>query len=274
MDKVCKIEDSRSCTKSNMEKCQNGRLFYCCALLNQKDKARYDLAKVRAIEYDFEHDWIYPSESLYFETPESFSKDRGEVCKGKAELNDNDEPFIFRAYYRNQTGYCQRCEKKDCSYRVGLSEESKYEIADYQIPPFKKDEKGKKISGRKVDVVLRAKGNKNLIFLAEGKPPKNNDERLLRMVCEILSYYYPLVDKRCFFTKYLKDRLGADNPQIRPAIVFFNESAQEKEFSALKNNPTIDRELYQLIEKYHIAVFRIDGWKRKQNINIVLEKQF
>ena len=127
------------------------------------------------------------------------------------------------------------------------SAESEYGILYYQLP----------VSDRyngKVDLVLKTKGADEL-FMTEYKPDrKETPERLLRMICEIVTYCKTVKKGAIEFFggkrgKWSGEKLVLEEKNIHPAIMFKAGSPQHLEW--LERNP----EIGFLIEKHHISVF-------------------
>lgn len=162
---------------------------------------------------------------------------------------NNNEDFICRCYYRCYNGKCnEKCERL---FDAPIN--SEYKIIDYQIPPL--NDKVKNCG--KVDIVLHKDGE-NRIYLTEVKPPKGNNETLLRMILEILTHSQCLVDND-EFKKYCNTGYGINAPEISSAIMFFTGTPQETEYYKRKKYKThkkeIDEKISEIIKKYNISVF-------------------
>lgn len=248
-----------SCRGKRHKDCKNGKFFYRCASLNVFDEKDYSEVLRFAQEYDFDKNRIgEPRVDFTYINNES----RSVPCPteiDEMEKREGKEAFLCRCYTRLST---ENCTNPACKNKIRFSKDNEYEIVDYQVPPAQGH------CGR-VDLVLKHIRDPKL-FLVEVKPARNDSpERLLRMICEILSYYYPLVDERSGYrdyvtyrtcgaypsvtwTKFKKNRLKYPQNEdlaIIPAIAFFQGSPQEKEYQ--KHDSPIEA----LLQKYGIAVF-------------------
>ena len=142
-------------------------------------------------------------------------------------------------FYHNAPNVKTECDYP-CIYKNFYKiVDSKYSICDYEDPPFYE---GDGIG--EVDLVL-TDGKK--YYATEVKPHhkdgvKDNNETLLRMIAEILTYTY-------------------DNPKYEKAIAFFNNTNQEREYNALEENSL----LKQIIKEASIHVFLIKHIKGERS---------
>ena len=140
---------------------------------------------------------------------------------------------------------CHKCKYGDY-YKIV---DSIFTISDYEDTPFYE---GKGIG--EVDLVIN--DGKNL-FATEIKPHNkenkiNNDESILRMISEILTYTY-------------------NNPKYKKAIAFFNNTPQYEEYKKLKSGCT----LFKIMDIAKINVFLIKDIDNKhQKFKIELIKQY
>ncbi len=247
------------CRKTGERDCGDGKYFYRCGSLNVQTKEYYNEALRLAQTYDFDKNRIG-------EPRRDFSyingKSRKSPCPTEpTEMNKREgkEAFICRCYTRLSTGDCRN---ETCKNKIGFSKENGYEIVDYQVPP------AEGACGR-VDLVFKRKQGEE-IYLVEVKPPRvDSPERLLRMICEIVSYYYPLADKNSAYRDYVTYRTCGAYPSVSwdrfikhrrnypeniffsiiPAVAFFEGSPQEIEYKELAP------EIEELLQKFGIAVF-------------------
>ena len=249
------------CRSKNESDCENGKYFYRCANLNVATKEYYDAALEKALEYDFNGCRIgEPRQDFEYARKEG----RNAPCPaflGEISAQENNEAFICRCFTRIATGFCKKTE---CRHYFSFQEENAFEIIDYQVPPIEGN------CGR-VDLVFESK-TKDAIYFVEVKPYRTKGaERLLRMICEILSYFYPLADEKSRYRDFLIYKSSKDfskrtwkyflenrenYPQngkfkIVPSIAFFEDSEQHKEY--LLHESKIEA----LMNKQHIAVFCI-----------------
>lgn len=134
-------------------------------------------------------------------------------------------------YYKNNT-YPTSCET--CDYKDRFDVIGDYQIIDYEVPAFYY---GDGIG--EIDLMISDGEN---AFATEVKPYKNNNETLLRMIAEIMTY-----------------TSGYPDGTYKKAIAYFEKNytdgsftAQQKEFE--KKKP----EISELIEKADITVFRFE----------------
>lgn len=137
-------------------------------------------------------------------------------------------------YYMNSKyRIANECEK--CQFPERYAITGSYKITDYEVPAYYY---GSNIG--KIDLIL------NDIYATEVKPDKNNEESLLRMVAEIMTY-----------------TLGFPKGQYKNAIGFFENTPQEEEY--LLRDPSMMR----LLEKAEITVF---CFKKKDKSTIEIFK--
>ena len=261
------------CRSQKEKDCQNGRYFYRCVNLNVATEEYYEEALGKALLYDFEGNRIgTPRQNFEYARKEGRNVPCPEFLGGVTNQERN-EAFICRCFTRLATGLCQ---KTKCRNFFRFCEENLFKIIDYQVPPIEGD------CGR-VDLVFESK-MEDKIYFVEVKPHRTTGaERLLRMICEILSYTYPLADEKSKYRDFLVYKSSQDYPKkswkyflkhredypqngeftIIPSIAFFEDSQQHKEY--LKHESGIEA----LLDKYHIAVFCVS-----KNGKIILLKQY
>lgn len=257
-DKICPLGLGECTSSKNKESCQSK--FYKC---NKVNTSKYYLDCIEKFLSD--PDIIYIGEKKFrtdFGAMDNRSQPDCRVVSGKprkpmgkekkptdSDPENNDEDFICRCYYRCYNGKCN----EKCGRRFDAPVNSEYKVIDYQIPLLN----DKVNSCGKVDIVLRKDGE-NKIYLTEVKPPKGNNETLLRMILEILTYSQYLVDND-EFKKYCNTKHGVNAPEILPAIMFFIGTLQEKEYYKRKkykeHKKDIDEKISEIIKKYNISVF-------------------
>ena len=247
----CKIFEGQYCkTSSYNNKCKGH--FYQCYKLNNVEDYKLAINNFKQISEKGEFDVTDKEQRTDFVI---FAKDReNNKCEPRLDecgiprtktngVENIREDFICKCYYSCYKGVCPEPDK--CKNYFDKPE-SDYSIIDYQIPPLQKN-------CGKVDLVLRKDDN---IYLTEVKPPQNNDETLLRMICEILTHYKTL-KKNKFYEKYCCDKYGITDPKINKAIMFFECSNQESEY---KNR---NIEIKRIIEDFDIKVFQCDKDTKK-----------
>lgn len=247
------------CRATTDNDCKNGKYFYRCGSLNVKTKKYYNEALCLAQKYDFDKNRIGEPRQDFSYINEKARKDPCPTDVAELAKRDGKEAFICRCYTRLSLG---ECPDLSCKNRIAFSQENEYEIVDYQVPPVKGG------CGR-VDLVFKKKQGKE-IYLVEVKPPRSDSpERLLRMICEIVSYYYPLADENSEYRDYVTYRTCGAYPNVTwkkfvgkrqnypqntkmrviPAIAFFEDSPQEAEYKKM------DTSIESLLHKFGIAVF-------------------
>ena len=145
-------------------------------------------------------------------------------CNGLKEDTFTEKRLCKCIYYYN-TPFLKKCDKCDFKQRYKLIGD--YEICDYEVPAFYY---GKGIG--EIDVIIKGK---DAVYATEIKPYKGNDETLLRMIAEIMTY-----------------TLGYPNEKYKKAIAFFENTTQENEYLAMTS------ELKLLIKEADITMFRFE----------------
>lgn len=173
-------------------------------------------------------------------------------CGGFRDLGDGKAKTTERRlckcmYYTNNVkdiiagkNISKKCE--GCALRDRQSEGyhakvvGNFKVIYYELVPTNK---GKKIGN--VDLVL---ADDNFVYLTEVKPPKGNDETLLRMLLEIETYYRVTIKGENY-------KNGIDGKPLRKAILFFKDSPQYKAYY----DETCGVNTKILLEKFGITVF-------------------
>lgn len=247
------------CRSENVRDCKNGKYFYRCGNLNVATVEYYEEALDKALQYDFVGERIgEPRQDFEYARKDGRAAPCPEFLEEIARQESN-EAFICRCFTRIATGFCQKTE---CRNYLSFREENLFKIIDYQVPPVEGN------CGR-VDLVFGSKTD-DTIYFVEVKPYRTTGaERLLRMICEILSYTYPLADARSKYRDFLVYKNSNDFPKrtwkyflknrgrypkngdfkIVPAIAFFENSEQHKEYLLHENG------IEALLNKYQMAVF-------------------
>lgn len=174
------------------------------------------------------------------ETPATRSrKPEHNNCDGFTEKDSNptktdEKRFCKCLFYLNgdSAKQCEICLYPERFALVG----DEYQIKDYEVPPFFY-EKGIRKSG--IDLVIQ---EGNVLYATEVKPYKGNDETLLRMVAEIMTY-----------------TLGYPNGKYKKAIAFFEKNREEKsKTTQQKEYDAIHPSLVALLKTADITVFRFE----------------
>ena len=147
-------------------------------------------------------------------------------CGGLKGNRLTEKRFCKCLYYRNGK-YHNPEECRECDFADRFDITGNYRITDYEVPAYFY---GKGIG--KIDLII---SNGKTRYATELKSYKGNEETLLRMIAEIVTYTigYPA-------GKYVK------------AIAFFEGTKQNDEFE--KAAP----EIKELLEKANITVFRFE----------------
>ncbi|MFI3163175.1 MAG: hypothetical protein R3Y65_01890 [Bacillota bacterium] len=244
----CRFFENLECRNAESKKDCGGYLYNCPDLKCKKEI--YQSAIKKVLQYDFNQIELLPlscykyykdREKKYYENREE------ESCKGKRDRIT--EPYLCRCqYYQAVRGCDKACNEKWHSKEYG--------IIDYQLPTAHNH------TAANVDLVLKRKCS-NDSFLIEYKPEKS-EERLLRMIAEIVSYSIP-VKKGDRYLKFLKSEfdITASTENIHLGIMFHEDSPQHEEYKEG------DKGIIQLFEKYNINIFMIT-----KNNEIILLKAF
>lgn len=182
---------------------------------------------------------------LLFDTemPDEYSKHgkykegQHNQCSGLKGDRFTEKRLCKCMYYQssNATTKCEQCDFKNRFDVVG-----KYKIVDYEVPAYYF---GDGIG--EIDLII---GDGEFRYATEIKPYKNNNETLLRMIAEIMTYTE-----------------GYPKGTYKKAIAFFEKNSengestvQQKEYE--KENPLIR----ELLNKADITVFRFERIDEKR----------
>lgn len=139
--------------------------------------------------------------------------------------NCTDEQRICKCLYYKASNHSKVCS--DCSYCNYPQVEGRYKIVDYEVPS-KYRAKGIKV--KNIDLVISDGIN---LYATEAKPPREDSpESILRMISEIITY-------------------TIDDSRYKKAIIFFENSPQDKEYK------TLHPKVKELILLADIIVFKI-----------------
>ena len=174
---------------------------------------------------------------LYSEKGEYKDGDHAEIqCKGfdSGPLEQREKRLCKCLYYfnNNRTQNCDSCQFHDRYKLKGFS------IIDYEVPSFYY---APKIG--EIDLVIKYE-NEN--YATEVKPYAGNEEPLIRMIAEIMTYTDGYEDK------------------FKKAIGFFENSPQHDEYKALP----ADSKLKELLDAAQITVFLFKRDTRKGELSI------
>lgn len=143
-------------------------------------------------------------------------------CAGLTTDRVTEKRLCKCMYYKNST-YSKRCE--DCAYTARFDLVGEYKIKDYEVPAFYY---GDGIG--EIDLII---SDGSSLYATEVKPYKGNNETLLRMIAEIMTY-----------------TLGYPEGTYKKAIAFFEGTPQETEYE--RKEPATQ----ELLAKADITVFR------------------
>lgn len=236
----CDLMQHNCRSKKNWDYCHNKNLndfcfIYRCADLNIADSNDYFNALDSAYNYDF-------TQLRQLDSRSKFKQYSGK-CEG--ERKKITEAFECRcAYYVKSNS--SKCLKRECSYRHNIWSGDNIELMYYQLPV------SDSYNG-KVDIILHDT-KRNTVYLVEYKPDREKSaERLLRMICEISTYYETIV-KDNNAVDFFKNKLGVQisNSAVKKAIMFNENSPQHCEYrKVIEQNGKI----INLIDKLSITVF-------------------
>lgn len=137
-------------------------------------------------------------------------------------------------YYYNRRMENEKQQRKcaQCQFPARRNNQGDYEILDYEVPMEKV---WGKVGG--IDLLIREKTG-GPVYAVEVKP-ENSKEALGRMIAEILTYVEISGYKACGY-------------EVKPAICFFKDSVQWKDYQWLKETPEF-RSLMETISVFFIT---------------------
>lgn len=152
-------------------------------------------------------------------------KNQHDHCGGLKKESFTEKRLCKCLYYMNgQYHNPEECRKCDFPHEYRHSIIGDYSIVDYEVPAFYY---GDGIG--EIDLVI---SNGKALYATEVKPFKGNNETLLRMIAEIMTY-----------------TIGYSVGKYEKAIAFFEGTAQAAEFERLTP------EIAELLQKAGITVF-------------------
>lgn len=173
------------------------------------------------------------------ETDRSFCKEFSNTGDGTAKTT---ERRLCKCLYFTNTENKVKTKCDVCALKDRQSEGyhakviGNFKAIYYEFVPTNK---GKGIGN--VDLIL---ADESFAYLTEVKPPKGNDETLLRMLLEIETYYRVTVKGKQY------KKVVGDKP-LRKAILFFKDSPQYMAYY----DPTCGVNTKELLKKFGITVF-------------------
>lgn len=169
------------------------------------------------------------------------------VCEGfEGESKESREARICKClFFKNAADptlvrHCQGCAFYG---KFDLELRGEYQVAEYQIPAYYS------IGGiGAIDLILQKKSDPANLYAVEIKPPEHNQESLLRMIAEILTY-----------------TLGFPDRKYNKAIAFFQGSYQYRRyFEQRKAYQDVRKRIDRILKDEEISVFcfeKVEGEK-------------
>ena len=160
-------------------------------------------------------------------------------CAGLAyseKRNFTEKRLCKCMYYRN-SDFSRACDK--CAFQDHFEIIGDYRITDYEVPAyFYGDGIGE------IDLIISGSG---VTYATEVKPYKGNNETLLRMIAEIMTYTE-----------------GYPAEQYKKAIAFFEKNRDDgKKTKQQEEYEAADPALFALLKKANITVFRFEEVSEK-----------
>lgn len=157
-------------------------------------------------------------------------------CAGLNSERYTEKRLCKCMYYLNSTHSkrCDKCAFQDCFEIVG-----DYQITDYEVPAYYY---GDGIG--EIDLII---SKDSICYATEVKPYKGNNETLLRMIAEIMTYAE-----------------GYPAGTYQKAIAFFEKNRDDgKKTKQQEEYETADPALFALLKKADITVFRFEEVSEK-----------
>lgn len=174
---------------------------------------------------------------LLFDTEEltpyygTYSRGQHKGCGG-CPTNTFTEPRLCRCLYYRHSAYPSPCEQ--CAFEQRFDLVGDCRITDYQVPAYYC---GKGIGA--IDLIICKEG---IEYATEVKPYKNNNETLLRMIAEILTY-----------------TAGDQAVTYQKAIAFFEKNREDGSPTAQQiEYENASALLLHILDRANISVFRFE----------------
>lgn len=171
------------------------------------------------------------------ETPDLYSNhgtyqsEQHDHCAGLKSARYTEKRLCKCMYYLN-SAHSKRCD--ECAFRDRFEIVGDYQIADYEVPAYYY---GDGIG--KIDLIISGGG---VSYATEVKPYKGNNETLLRMIAEIMTY-----------------TVGYPAGIYQKAIAFFEKNRDDgKKTKQQKEYEAAVPALSALLKKADITVFRFE----------------
>lgn len=157
-------------------------------------------------------------------------------CAGLNSERYTEKRLCKCMYYLNST-HSKRCDK--CAFRDCFEIVGDYQITDYEVPAYYY---GDGIG--EIDLII---SKDNICYATEVKPYKGNNETLLRMIAEIMTYTE-----------------GYPAGTYQKAIAFFEKNRDDgKKTKQQEEYEAADPALFALLKKADITVFRFEEVSEK-----------
>lgn len=180
------------------------------------------------------------------ETPDLYSnhgtyqREQHHRCAGltySEKRNFTEKRLCKCMYYLNST-HSRRCDK--CAFRDRFEIVGEYQITDYEVPAYYY---GSGIG--EIDLIISGDG---VLYATEVKPYKGNNETLLRMITEIMTYTE-----------------GYPAGTYHKAIAFFEKNRDDgKKTTQQEEYESANPILFALLKKVGITVFRFEEVNEKR----------
>lgn len=157
-------------------------------------------------------------------------------CAGLSSKRYTEKRLCKCMYYLNSTHskHCDKCAFRDCFEIAG-----DYQITDYEVPAYYY---GDGIG--EIDLIISGGG---VPYATEVKPYRGNNETLLRMIAEIMTYTE-----------------GYPAGTYQKAIAFFEKNRDDgKKTKQQEEYEAADPALFALLKKADITVFRFEEVSEK-----------
>lgn len=152
-------------------------------------------------------------------------------CSGLNSQRYTEKRLCKCLYYLNST-HSKCCDK--CNFQKRYEIVGDYQITDYEVPAFYYGD-----GVGEIDLII---SKDNICYATEVKPYKGNNETLLRMIAEIMTYTE-----------------GCPAGTYKKAIAFFKENRDDGEKTAQqKEYESASPALLDLLKKAEITVFRFE----------------
>lgn len=165
------------------------------------------------------------------------------ICEGfEGESKESREERICKClFFKNAVDptlvrHCQSCAFYG---KYDWEIQGDYQVTEYQIPAYYSKGNGDIGGIGAIDLILQRKSDPTELYAVEIKPPERNQESLLRMIAEILTY-----------------TLGFPDGKYKKAIAFFQDSYQyQRYFEQRKAYQDVKERIDCILKNEKITVF-------------------